>query len=392
MTRRTTGQRGDYGAGTVEFRGGQWWLRVSTVVDGKRVRVRLGPYPTRELAEAAKRRPPARQSELAQDAAAFVTDWCKHRAATLEGNKQRSWARIIERAGRLYLGPTLPAGKTLDAVTIADCNSMWRQLLAGNPARGQRPLAHKTVREQRHLLIQVFDAAMDADLLTRNVAERSKVPAAPRRPGGPVRPKAFTEPEAILLADALAKCDSQFALPTLVALGTGMRRGEVVGLHVKNFRPWRPGTPAMISVTGQVQREFGEDYWQATKTEQSERDILISRALSQRLELMRRGRRPRPVGDAYLFAHYLDPSRPIVADSWSNWFDKFCRRQGLEPLGLHALRRTHASILTSQGVSMPDVAARLGHSDVATTMRSYAKADRTRMERTAIAFEQVVGI
>jgi integrase len=50
------------------------------------------------------------------------------------------------------------------------------------------------------------------------------------------------------------------------------------------------------------------------------------------------------------------------------------RKAGIKDASLHSLRHTHASTLLSKNVPLPAVSARLGHSDVNTTMRTYSHA------------------
>ena len=47
------------------------------------------------------------------------------------------------------------------------------------------------------------------------------------------------------------------------------------------------------------------------------------------------------------------------------------REAGLPPMGFHSLRKFHASYLAKAGVSLPDIAARLGHADCTVLNRFY---------------------
>jgi integrase len=51
-----------------------------------------------------------------------------------------------------------------------------------------------------------------------------------------------------------------------------------------------------------------------------------------------------------------------------------CQRLGLPPLTPHGLRHMHASLLFTEGVSIPEVSQRLGHANPAITMSVYAHA------------------
>lgn len=59
----------------------------------------------------------------------------------------------------------------------------------------------------------------------------------------------------------------------------------------------------------------------------------------------------------------------------------------LPKITVHGLRYTHASLLFEAGVTIKDVQARLGHSDIKTTMDIYTHVTNSAKERAAKAFE-----
>lgn len=59
----------------------------------------------------------------------------------------------------------------------------------------------------------------------------------------------------------------------------------------------------------------------------------------------------------------------------------------LPKITVHGLRHTHASLLFEAGVTIKDVQARLGHSDIKTTMDIYTHVTNSAKERAAKAFE-----
>ena len=55
---------------------------------------------------------------------------------------------------------------------------------------------------------------------------------------------------------------------------------------------------------------------------------------------------------------------------------------------LHSLRHTHASILLSEHTATTTVSARLGHSNVRTTLEIYAHALRGEDDKAAAAYDE----
>ena len=62
------------------------------------------------------------------------------------------------------------------------------------------------------------------------------------------------------------------------------------------------------------------------------------------------------------------------------------KRNGLKQITVHGLRHTHCSILFSMGASIKDVQARLGHTDIQTTMNIYAHVTKEEKKDTADKF------
>ena len=69
-----------------------------------------------------------------------------------------------------------------------------------------------------------------------------------------------------------------------------------------------------------------------------------------------------------------DDSTPMHPDSVTDWTRKFVKRNNLPHFTPHSLRHTHATLLIAEGVSIPTVSRRLGHSSISTTSKIYVHA------------------
>ncbi len=58
--------------------------------------------------------------------------------------------------------------------------------------------------------------------------------------------------------------------------------------------------------------------------------------------------------------------------STSNANNNFAKQAGVKKIRIHDFRHSHASLLANNGISIQEVARRLGHSDVSITLRTYA--------------------
>ena len=61
-------------------------------------------------------------------------------------------------------------------------------------------------------------------------------------------------------------------------------------------------------------------------------------------------------------------------DSVTDWTSNFVERNHLPHFSPHALRHTHATLLIAEGVPLPIVSRRLGHSSLVTTTKTYIHA------------------
>jgi integrase len=161
--------------------------------------------------------------------------------------------------------------------------------------------------------------------------------------------------------------------PAIVALFTGMRRGEILALRWRNLDL----DEEMIRVRESLEETKAGLRFKPPKSKARARDIRLpaivcdaleahrKRDLERRLHLMQ----GRPNGDDLVFpAWHGGPWSPnVFGAAWS----KLTRELGIK-VSFHGLRHTHASMLIAQGVDMVTVSKRLGHSSPVVTMGVYA--------------------
>jgi integrase len=69
-----------------------------------------------------------------------------------------------------------------------------------------------------------------------------------------------------------------------------------------------------------------------------------------------------------------EDTTPMNPDSLTDWTSNFVKKNKLPHFTPHSLRHTHATLLIAEGVSIPTVSRRLGHSDITTTSKIYVHA------------------
>jgi integrase len=151
----------------------------------------------------------------------------------------------------------------------------------------------------------------------------------------------------------LSQTDGVLRDMLLLALRTGMRRGELIGLQ------WASVDWQTQSIT--VRHSLCE-YTQKLSAPKSNRERHIPMDADVYGALFKR---KRDTGYVFLDQHNQRFTGKCVAHR----LKKLCRKVGLRKIGWHTLRHTFASHLAMNGVPLNAVQALLGHSSITTTMR-----------------------
>lgn len=218
----------------------------------------------------------------------------------------------------------------------------------------QLTLNPKTTRNVLMLLKAMLRDAIRWGYLRANPCEAVRLPHAipPDRP-------AFTldEVRAILM-------HAQEPYHTLywLAFETGMRAGELCGLRAEDVD--------VQKCLVQVRQSVWRGRVQTPKSQAAYRDIFISQSLTGHLQsLVGRG--------AESSMHFLFHTRTGSAWDASTITKKrlapLCKTLGIETKGLHAFRRTHATMMDRLGVPLKVRQERMGHTDPRLTLTAYTQ-------------------
>lgn len=163
---------------------------------------------------------------------------------------------------------------------------------------------------------------------------------------------------------------------------TGLRRGELLALEWSDI----DFENRTLRVDRTLVRIAGQLSTQSPKTKKSRRmitldphtiEILKSWRLKQKKILFKNGAGKSELVFSNSLGGYLMESR--LRDE----LRKFLRKHGLPLITVHGLRHTHASILFEAGVEAKQIADRLGHSRIQTTLDMYTHInDNQRYEVT----------
>ncbi|KHO63395.1 Site-specific recombinase XerD [Thermoanaerobacter sp. YS13] len=231
-------------------------------------------------------------------------------------------------------------------------------------------LAENTISHYHRFLHAVLETAYKVDkLIPENPAKAVIDPPTPGRP----KPNFYDDEQTLKLLEALNNAPLKYKVFVILALETGTRRSELLGLEWKDI-DFVKGI-IYIQRASNYTKENGI-YTGTTKTETSVRKITVSKEILTLLKEYRRWQNEERLkkGDKWIDTDRLftqENGLPMHPDTPDKWFKKFLKRNNLPIITIHGLRHTNASIMIANNIDIITVAGRLGHADKSTPVRIY---------------------
>lgn len=392
----------------------KWIVTVSHGRDPlTKERRRVREVVTGTKAKARKRRDEIRaelESGIKIDAGkATLSEFIKIWADAKRSSGKSSEASIQEDLGKLkhierHIGDA--AINDIDAVTVERVYAL---------IRSERKLSGTSMNRIHTLLKNVFKKAMDYDLILRNPCDRVDAP----KKNEPDR-KALDKSECTRLAIALdeleqteldayaekeermaklerskkrAEIRGVFRLSCIqvirIALATGMRRGEILGLEWDNVDLEN----RTISV---VQSLAKSGDTKSPKTRAGIRTIHIDEATAMKLARWKKMQ----THELNKLGIEVGTKTPVCCSDKGGYIDysnferfwrKFKQDKGFVGLRFHELRHTQATQLLANGVDVKTVQTRMGHANASITLNQYAHAVPENDLKAADLLEPIIG-
>lgn len=254
-----------------------------------------------------------------------------------------------------YLLPTL-GGLRIDRVSAIHIQAM----MAGMRAKG---LSSQTVRAAFAVLQSALTQAAKWDLIPFNPCQKVERPKVPKK----ARPHWDAEETRKFLAAAR---DDRFYSLYVVALATGMRFGEILGLRWENV-DLRAGT---LNVNQQL-CEVGGGRVEGPPKKDSIRSFFLPPAAIAAL----RKQRERLASEDLANCPWVFPDRrggPLRQSNLTRRsFYPIIERAGIKKITFHGIRHTFATLALGEAqIDLKTVQELLGHADPALTLRIYSHA------------------
>jgi len=252
-------------------------------------------------------------------------------------------------------------------------------------------LSSASIQYIHRILKNIFSRAVEWKVISENPVAEVKKPKVVHKEVIP-----YDEQEIKSMLQALQKEPYHWRMMITLALTTGMRRGELLGLEWKHI-DWKTG---VIDVQQSVSISLkGEVFVKEPKTKNSKRKISLPPSVLEELRDYNtyRIKERNEIGDAwqgtdhfFVFSHAdgraFHHERPYL------WFRQFIKKNGFRYIRFHDLRHTSATLLINQGVHAKLISERLGHGSITTTMNIYGHALRSADQAAADKFENLFNL
>ncbi|HHV63187.1 MAG TPA: site-specific integrase [Firmicutes bacterium] len=274
----------------------------------------------------------------------------------------------------------------LQKLTPLAVQSFYAKKLDSKTLDGKgRQLSPSSVRHIHRVLHKALNHALKMQLISRNPCDAVEPPKPQKKEA-----KFWTPEEAGQFLEAI-RDDRLYALFHL-ALGTGLRRGELLGLKWESI-DFAKGT---LTVKEELVRRRRGTLVKEPKTEKSRRTIPLSQETLDVLKAHKvaQNKERLLLGDQYqnngLVFTTVD-GRPLEPTYISgDYFHRMIKKAGVREINFHALRHTHATLLGAAGVPIKAVSERLGHSSIAITGDIYSHVFSEMDRQAANAFDTIL--
>jgi integrase len=303
----------------------------------------------------------------------FLDEWLKATRSTRWASTDDTYGRIV----KSYLKPQI-GSLPLRSITGATLNNLYADLLSTGRVHGKGGLSPASVRYVHAVIRKALKDAVRWNLVTRNAADAADPPRIPR-----AQIKTWSAREVRRFLDHVK--DDRLYAAHVVACTTGMRRGEVLGLHWQDIdlEHGRVSVTRSLTVVDGYKTQFTEP-----KTAHGRRMVALDDTTvgalrkHKQTQMLERAL----MGDAYEdsdLALCREDGTRLHPDAFADAFYRHAKAAGLPRIRFHDLRHTHATLALAAGVHPKVVSERLGHASVTITLDTYSHAIPAMQETAA---------
>ncbi len=292
----------------------------------------------------------------------YLTNWLTTAEGTVSALALHAYKNHVEQ----HIIPALGAIRLVDlrATHVETAKARWSTSAPKGRKTGR--LSDRTVRHIYSTLNTALNRAVRHRMIPVNPCEFVDAPRVERR-----EMQALDAAAGARMIELLE--GSHIGAAIVTALGTGLRRGELLALKWSDVDL----DAGLLTVQRSLERATKATRFKDPKTKRSRRTVSIPRFVVDRLRRHRMEQAERflslglgrPTADALVFERL---GEPWVPNTFGTAFRRELKRLELPAIRLHDLRHSFASMALAAGVDLKTVSSALGHSTISTTADVYA--------------------
>ena len=255
-------------------------------------------------------------------------------------------------------------------------------------------LSPTTIRKYHILLHELFSKAVKWQMAANNPVDRVEAPKVP-----PKRKRMYSDEMIGKFINGLQNEDLKHKILGLLAITTGARRGEIMGLQWRHIDIEQ--MTVTIEQTNQYIRGEGTKIIKATKNASSLRKISLPKYLCELLKEYKQNslllseelgyiwQGTHDIDDIFVFSNYN--GLPMEPGSFNHWLTKYCKKNNIDQMHPHELRHIATSIWIKNNVPLQTISSRLGHASTVTTQIIYSHLIKNSDKQCSDIFDKMFG-
>jgi len=311
----------------------------------------------------------------------YLDYWKEKTFNNLEITTKEGYIQKIDKHIKPYLANIL-----LENLKPLHLQNFYDEKLKNGKLDGKGGLSARTVLALHRIIHSALQQAVKWQLVIRNVAEAVEPPKAKKYKASFLTDKQTEE----LIAKAK---NTDIYIPIMIAIYTGARRGEILGLNWNNVDLEK----GIIKIVDNLCATKNGLIIKQPKTNSGIRTIAISKSLVKILKNHKINQMKNKIrlGESYKEnnmvccyedGHLFNPKR------FSAKFNELLQANNLPMVRFHDLRHSHASLLVKMGVQPKEISSRLGHSNIGITMDLYSHLYEEADKEVANMFEKLINV
>ena len=300
-----------------------------------------------------------------QDLGEYLHEWLGAIASTIRPTTLLSYRMHVSTHIVPYIGSV-----RLESVDGRMLNGLYSNLLSSGRADGKGGLAPASVRRVHATIHRALKDAVRWGHLFRNPADQADPP---RGLGDAKEMKTWTAAEVSEFLRSVRQ--HRLYAAWLLAVTTGARRGEILGLRWPDVDFDRK----RVSIQRSLVSVGYEVMVSAPKTQRGKRQVALDEVTVATLRKHRKHQLEEriSVGRGWEDSDFVftrEDGHFVHPDRFSKLFNSLVRASGLARIRLHDLRHTYATLALQAGIHPKVVSERLGHASVSITLDTYSHA------------------